>query len=123
MAIPSPLDRPQVCAEAQDPRFLNGVAKLERPNGDLNNTAAMRVVLRPHRDPHFAHRSLAIPPSKDDPLVRLRYRPFLLPDEIQREDWVSRLELATATELAHSEMELGGERLKVLVLYGSLRQR
>lgn len=121
--IPNSLDHPKVCVEAQDPRFAKDAAKLERPNGDLNNTAAMRVVLMPHRDPHFAHRSLAIPPSKDDPLVRSRYRPFLLPEEIQREDWISRLELATATELSHTDMELRGERLRVLVLYGSLRQR
>ena len=123
MAVPFPLDRLPVCAEAQDPLVLKGIEKLEHLNGDLNNTAAMRAVLKPHRDPHFAYQSLAIPPSKDDYLVRSRYRLFLLPDEIQREDWIGKLELATATELAHRDMKLRGERLKVLVLYGSLRQR
>jgi arsenic resistance protein ArsH len=123
MTVPTPLDRSHVCTGAQDHRVLKGVEKSEHLNGDLNNTAAMRAVLMPHRDPHFAHRSLAIPPSKDDSLVRSRYRPFLLPDEIQREDWISRLELATATELAHNDIKLRGDRLKVLVLYGSLRQR
>lgn len=123
MAVAPPLDHLPVCAEAQDPRGLKGVEKLEHLNGDLNNTAAMRVVLKPRRDHHFAHQSLAIPPSEDDPLVRSRYRPYLLSNEIQREDWISRLELATATELAHSDLELRRERIKVLVLYGSLRKR
>jgi hypothetical protein len=123
MAVAPYFDRLPVCVEAQAPRMLKEIEKLEHRNGDLNNTTAMRDVLKPHRDPRFAHRSLAIHPSKDDPLVRSRYRPFLLPEGIQQEDWISRLELATATELAHNEIELRGERLRVLVLYGSLRQR
>lgn len=123
MAVAPRLDPLPVCAEAQEPQKSKGTEKLEYLNDDLNNTAALRVVLEPHRDPHFAHQSLAIPTFKDDPLVRSKYRPFLLPDEVQREDWISRLELATATELAHNEIKLRGERLRVLVLYGSLRQR
>ncbi|KIW92342.1 arsenical resistance protein ArsH [Cladophialophora bantiana CBS 173.52] len=116
---------PLICAEAQDPRIPPMAAKSDQPssNGDLNNTASMRVVLKPVRRTDFAYRSLAIPASVDDPLIRSRYRPFLLPEEIQQQDWVSRLELATATELAYNDLRLTGERIKVLVLYGSLRQR
>ncbi|EXJ74498.1 uncharacterized protein A1O5_02794 [Cladophialophora psammophila CBS 110553] len=116
---------PLICAEVQDPRTPPLPAKSDPPstNGDLNNTASMRVVLKPERRADFAYRSLAIPASVDDPSIRSRYRPFLLPEDIQQQDWVSRLELATATELAYNDLRLTGERIKVLVLYGSLRQR
>ncbi|KAK5203207.1 hypothetical protein LTR47_010918 [Exophiala xenobiotica] len=92
-------------------------------NGDLNNTSAIREVLKPERRVEFAHKSLAISDSVDDPSIRLTYRPSLLPDSIQQHDWVSKLELATATELAHNEIKDTCERIKVLVLYGSLRNR
>jgi arsenic resistance protein ArsH len=92
-------------------------------DGDLNNTASMRVVLKPQRHPDFAFRSLAIPASIDDSTLRSRYRPFLLPNETQHDDWVSRLELAVVTEMAYNDFKITGERIKVLVLYGSLRQR
>lgn len=74
-------------------------------------------------DPSFAYQSLAIPASEDDPTIRSTYRPFLLNDSVTNTDWVSRLELATATEMAKKDFEKTGERLRVLVLYGSLRKR
>lgn len=92
-------------------------------NGDLNNTASMRTVNAPHRDPAFANRSLAIQTDEDDPETRSQYRRFLLSEETQHSDWVSKLELATVTEMAYSDLQQTGERLKVLVLYGSLRSR
>lgn len=91
--------------------------------GDLNNVSAMRLTERPETDPEFAYRSLAIPAEDDDAEVRQRYRPFLLPTtESSATDWVGRLELATVTKLAHEDFERTASRLKVLVLYGSLRQ-
>jgi arsenical resistance protein ArsH len=92
-------------------------------NGDLNNLSSMRVVAPPTRDPAFAYLSLAIPASEDDARVRSEYRTFLLSEEAQQTDWVSKLELATATEMASRDLQTTGERLKVLVLYGSLRSR
>lgn len=83
----------------------------------------MRVVLKPERHPDFAYRSLSIPASMDEPTIRSRYRPFLLPDNVQQQDWVSKLELATVTELAYNDLRITGERIRVLILYGSLRQR
>ena len=91
--------------------------------GDLNNTSAMRATEPPQRDPSFAYRSLAIDPHEDDSVIRKIYRPFLLSEEIQSTDWISRLELATATKMANSDLQETGSRLKVLVLYGSLRKR
>ena len=38
-------------------------------------------------------------------------------------DWVSQLELSTALKLAESDFERTGERLKILVIYGSLRSK
>ncbi|RVX69189.1 hypothetical protein B0A52_07165 [Exophiala mesophila] len=112
-----------VCAEAQPPPMS---PKSEQPlltNGDLNNTASMRMTLKPERRLDFAYRSLSIPASMDEPTIRWKYRPFLLPDNVQQQDWVSRLELATVTELAYNDMRITGERIRVLILYGSLRRR
>ncbi|KAM3078882.1 hypothetical protein ACMFMF_003812 [Clarireedia jacksonii] len=91
--------------------------------GDLNNTSAMRAVALPPIDPSYARRSLALPEEDDDPIVREKYRPFLLDPQITASDWVSRLELSTALKMAEAGMQTTGERLKVLVLYGSLRKR
>ena len=96
---------------------------LPSSNGDLNNTAVIRAVPKPERRTEFAYESLSIPEPADEPMVRSKYRPFLLSDTVQQQDWVSKLELATATELAYNDMKITGERIKVLVLYGSLRQR
>lgn len=97
-------------------------------HGDLNNTEALRTTTKTFPpDPAYAGRTLAIPASDDDPTIRQRYRPFLLPDEIARTDWIAGLELSTALKLAEADLARHGGsrdgRLKVLVLYGSLRQR
>lgn len=99
------------------------MAALSRVNGDLNNTEAIRqsTVIPP--DPSYARRTLAIPEDEDRPNVRAAYRPFLLPDEIATSDWVAKLELSTALKMAEADMERTGERLRVLMLYGSLRTR
>lgn len=66
--------------------------------------------------------SLAILESEDNADIRQRYRPFLLADDTA-EDWVNRLELTTAMEMAAQELRKSNNRIKVLVLYGSLRRR
>jgi hypothetical protein len=91
--------------------------------GDLNNTSVMRNVRTFTPDPAYATKSLAITASEDDPKTRSKYRPFLLPPEIASSDWISKLELSTATKLAEEDLKRTGERLRVLVLYGSLRKR
>jgi hypothetical protein len=97
----------------------------DRPGmGDLNNTAAVREHLRPVADPAYHFRSFAIPSSDDDPAVRERYRPFLLDKDISDSDWVATLELATAVKMVETEiLAQQKDRLKILVLYGSLRTR
>lgn len=67
------------------------------------------------------HPSLAISQNEDDAEIRQNYRPFILDDAV--EDWVSVLELTTAMDLAAQELQKSSNRLKVLVLYGSLRRR
>jgi arsenical resistance protein ArsH len=67
--------------------------------------------------------SLAISESEDDPEVRKSYRPFLLPTDIEAKDWISELELETAIRTIENDLARTNSRLKVLVLYGSLRQR
>jgi arsenic resistance protein ArsH len=91
--------------------------------GDLNNTSSMRQIEEIRANPEFAYRSLAIPTEEDDPDTLAKYRPFLLDDAVASQDWVAKLELATATEMSHADIIKTGERLKVLVLYGSLRNR
>ncbi|KAE8351243.1 flavo protein-like protein [Aspergillus coremiiformis] len=68
------------------------------------------------------HQSLALVESEDDPDIRRRYRPFILRDEVTK-DWVGELELTTALKMAENDLRHTKQRLKVLVLYGSLRER
>jgi arsenic resistance protein ArsH len=92
--------------------------------GDLNNTAAIRERTLPVADPLYQFRSFPIQASDDSPDVRQRYRPFLLNDEISNSDWVAKLELATTAEMVEAQLlSQGKDRLRVLVLYGSLRSR
>ncbi|KAK2865117.1 hypothetical protein FQN49_003895 [Arthroderma sp. PD_2] len=66
--------------------------------------------------------NLSILEGEDDPEIRRQYRPFILP-ESGEEDWIHGLELDTVTELSAKSLQTTGKRLKVLVLYGSLRRR
>lgn len=91
--------------------------------GDLNNTSSMRQTEEIRANSDFAYQSLAIPVEEDEPETANKYRPFLLDSAIAAEDWVSKLELATVTEMAHDDIAKTGQRLRVLVLYGSLRRR
>jgi arsenical resistance protein ArsH len=92
--------------------------------GDLNNTAAMRESLRPVAEEAYHFRSLSIPERDDDPAIRKQYRPFILDDAITSSDWTAKLELGTAAQMVESEiLAQGRDRLRVLVLYGSLRSR
>lgn len=93
----------------------------ESAQGDLNNTTSMREVEKLVAKPEFAHRSLAMSSKADDKIAK--YHPFLLDDAISENDWVSKLELATVTEMAQRDIAINDQRLRVLVLYGSLRSR
>lgn len=68
-------------------------------------------------------RSLAIPESDDDTDTRGQYRPFILDRKATVTDWVEDLELDRVTDIAAADFERTGQRLKILVLFGSLRQR
>ncbi|KAG5792631.1 hypothetical protein H9Q69_008337 [Fusarium xylarioides] len=93
-------------------------------HGDLNNPHAGRTAVELTPDPAHAYRSLAIDLAKDDPKVREKYRPFILEDKFIEDDWVAELELSTAIQMAQSEiLDKGLDRLRILVLYGSLRSR
>jgi arsenical resistance protein ArsH len=67
--------------------------------------------------------SLVISDLEDDPVVRSKHRPFLLPGEVEEKDWISELELDTVIRIVEIDLARTQSRLKVLVLYGSLRQR
>lgn len=66
---------------------------------------------------------LAISSIADDADIRAKYRPFLLNPDVEATDWISELELETAIAMAEENLSRTNTRLKVLVLYGSLRQR
>jgi arsenic resistance protein ArsH len=68
-------------------------------------------------------KGLAISEAEDDPAIRAKYRPFLLPEQLEANDWISQLELDTAVRIAEADLTKTESRLKVLVLYGSLRTR
>ncbi|KAK4232731.1 flavoprotein-like protein [Achaetomium macrosporum] len=92
--------------------------------GDLNNTAAGAAHLRPAADLAYKFRSFAAPACDDDPSVRSRYCPFLLRDGLSASGWVAKLELATAAKMVDTELLTHGkDRLRIPVLYGSLRER
>ena len=91
--------------------------------GDLNNTTAARPIVEIRAGPAYHRRSVAIAESDDDPEIRTKYRPFLLDSKTVNEDWVSELELSTVTKMAEQDLEATGKRLKVLMLFGSLRRR
>lgn len=69
------------------------------------------------------HRTLAIPEAQDETGVRTAYRPFLLDRETTETDWVSQLGLDSVMDMVDRDLATTGKRLKVLVLYGSLRRR
>ena len=93
-------------------------------HGDLNNTEVLRKTTEFRPDAAYSGRTLAIPEHDDDVTVRTKYRTFLLDDHVSGTDWVSRLELSTVMNMVEKDMQQnGGDRLKVLMLYGSLRQR
>ncbi|KAF2871222.1 flavo protein-like protein [Massariosphaeria phaeospora] len=94
-------------------------------NVDLNNTAAARPTTSLAVDPAYAGRSFAIPITEDSMRTRRFYRPFVLDDETASEDWVARLELSSVLKMVEREVleKEGAERLRVLVLVGSLRKR
>ena len=66
---------------------------------------------------------LPISELEDDPDIRTRYRPFLLDAAAEATDWISGLELETAVSMAEADLAKTKTRLRVLVLYGSLRKR
>jgi hypothetical protein len=93
-------------------------------NGDLNNTSAERLRAEIATDSAYRNISLAIKSSQDEPLIREKYRPFLVEDAQSDQDWVAQLELSTVLKMVDLQvLRNGGDRLKVLVLYGSMRKR
>ncbi len=91
--------------------------------GDLNNISAMRKTSELPIDHDYAHHSLAIRQEEDDSKLRSKYRPFLLDAATTESDWISQLELSTVTKMAEEDLKITGERIKVLILTGSLRKR
>lgn len=101
-----------------------GAEALTPVNGDLNNTSAARQAVQLESDPAYYDRSLAIPAEEDDPTVRELYRPFLQDEDVTKSDWISRLELSTVMKMSEADIARnGGDRLKILILYGSMRSR
>ncbi|KAF2664222.1 arsenate resistance ArsH [Microthyrium microscopicum] len=92
--------------------------------GDLNNTSAARNVILLEPDAAYSNMSLAISEQEDTYDTRIRYRPFLLSPSIAQNDWIANLELSTALQMMNAHLKTPGkERIKILVLYGSLRHR
>lgn len=92
--------------------------------GDLNNSQAGRDKVVIGVEPAYRYKSLAISENEDDADVRRDYRPFLLPESRPKDDWVAQLELSTALRLVEMEiLSKNQDRLRILVLYGSLRSR
>ncbi|KAL4965967.1 flavoprotein-like protein [Aspergillus stella-maris] len=67
-------------------------------------------------------RTLAITSQEDDVEIRRKYRPFLFESD-SSPDWINDLELTSVLDVAEKDLVATNSRLKVLVLYGSLRRR
>lgn len=108
---------------ARQPRHLSIMAA-NNIHGDLNNTQVMRETNFLVPDPAYANKTLAITEEEDDAEIRAKYRPFITTPEVTSSDWISKAELSTALKMSEADLKkTGGDRLKVLVLYGSLRER
>lgn len=70
----------------------------------------------------IGYRTLAISQDEDDPQIRKKYRTFILDAEAEN-DWVNDLELDAVLDMADRDLRERKKRLKVLVIYGSLRRR
>lgn len=94
-------------------------------NGDLNNTQVLRSTAEIPVDRAYIGKTLAIPEEDDDHEIRSRYRQgFLLNQSITKADWISKLKLSTVLQLSEANLKQSdNDRLRVLVLYGSLRGR
>ncbi|KAJ5996776.1 hypothetical protein N7522_008436 [Penicillium canescens] len=105
---------------------INRPASLARqfllPNYSKRMSSALPQVAANTRQPDASFRSLSLPVNEDDPDIRQKYRPFILNDDATQ-DWINELDLATALDMAEQDLRDTNERLKVLVLYGSLRRR
>lgn len=101
------------------------MAAKTRANSDVNNAEGPRPTFNsPLVDSTRGRKSLAIPGGEDDITLRTKYRPFLLRGDVAENDWIAKLELDTALQLTQTDMQrTHGNRLKVLVLYGSMRER
>ena len=93
------------------------------PNSDTQSINAVKKTANADVYPTYTNRSLAIAEHDDEPQIRRKYRPFLLDAQTTISDWVSELELNTAMDMAARDLERTGERLKIMVLFGSLRPR
>lgn len=104
-------------------RRLSRVRLVMNGHGDLNNTHTARVTTLLEINPEYSHKSLAIGVHEDEVHIREQYRPFLLP-KVAEDDWAAKLELATTLKMVESEiLNKKQDRLRILVLYGSLRNR
>ncbi len=95
-------------------------------HGDLGNTRVGRAAVELTPGPPHRSLSLTIDALEDNQLIRDRYRPFLQPGNCLDggEDWITQLELGTVLEMVQTGiLDRGLDRLKILVLYGSLRKR
>lgn len=89
-----------------------------RPNGvqaiPADTSANQSLGIKP--------RTLALGEEEDVAEIREKYRPFIFKEK-QVDDWVDSLELDTVMDMAEKNILATPQRLRVLVLYGSLRKR
>lgn len=110
--------------QTHTPNGNNIVAAAMNGHTPSPSLAKMDASISSSSSPESSSRSLAIPESEDAREIREEYRPFILSTEKPEDDWVNDLELDSVMDLMENQLRSpGGARLKVLVLYGSLRRR
>lgn len=98
--------------------FASTVPKMRTTGQDFDGGMSRSTQLSNRRN------DLQITDHRDDAVIRDKYRPFLLDERVAASDWISKLELDTVEDMVRADLAAtNGDRLRVLVLYGSLRAR
>ena len=107
------------------PRARSLAASMAHQNGTSHAAHNLVKPFAPIPAASYQSAPLAIAAQDDDETICRKYRPFLHDNRhVSKNDWVAKLELSTIESLVAANLEATqGNRLKVLVLYGSLRSR
>lgn len=121
LTISQHLSRQRVVPSLSNPRVLGAVSGSRSLSLTTRKMESNGVIRSQNTT---TNSNLNISKLVDDAAIRNKYRPFLLDERVATSDWISKLELDVVEDMVRADLAgKNGERLRVLVLYGSLRSR